>query len=1148
MREKSPPSGASRGLMANWMDGSNLFGTRLKWPSSRQKAVFLLNLLDGGAAFEWRGREIVRGELKPDPASAFIVTVVEAGHPNRMNPFFSVYPAGFQGRSGPRDDVEALVSILTTAQQFHAFGPPARSPDLRSWDDLVTVCFKELDFIGKDMPLRPHHFLSDFIKKFGDHPLHLMRLLRPPYLPFDKNVSDVVHRMQPGPAEWNLIKGRSHELTTFFSENIQVWCSIIVRSFRDDACPACVQCAVYAFLIRALLKGAGTITRETFPEDYDPALLDPDVLEEVVRDRSPGTSAVASLLVEVWPASILQEKVEGLLVSQGGQERLSDLLLGVLARLQKVTRDVDGVEKRRILDHLHYPENVDTSDALVSFGIQEREAHVSLSGLLQSVRQSTPPFAVLRFQQASIQTPFVDPFERVHTGRDGTRALLFDVPTRSLLPPFVVNLFNVFGKRRPAPFEVCILNREVTEACLKAFIQRWQQSRVLNLDLLFVMMIPEDVSGPLLSALKEELSAVQAAVTRSDTNLIPARRLMRQRLVGSASVSVWTTANPAEGKTRAILLHKSGRPGNEPAYHRISIDRDPTVRYLGPKLQSLARARRTAQWLDSVKVHLSIGHAACLPELSESLFSLFVLGHLGDSQGRVFRLRAVDHVAIELPSERCPKDFFFWQALPIVQTLAAPTRIQTSIRASLPRLQAVKNSEDLLYTVARENDTVLLQVISILKGFLAGVDQRVFPDSLPEVARSEVDLVLRAAMCWVLRDTGRSDEDIEKLTSSLPMRCRFAKMMEAHASPLLHYFNNVIAALKNSGTGVRRGLLEASLSFFHAALSRLFRTTESTLASMLMHMVVNLVLRTTPLLVLSTLDPPTTSSLAEAEADHYERFSKIPSFESDEFFKAYIVFHDDSYSLVSLHDRSLMTELLQTYPESRQVAEFKQWFHRGHPLSDDLIVHGWESLDKLQSVIAARDALSFQEATASSGRAVAGNRRSRGRTPKDFRREAKSVLERIRQENVTITLENLMRMLAITVRLRSGMVVSLSGETRCGKTKLIEFFCLMLRWHFFVANIHGGMDSGESFEGFFKIKAAISKAKRDPSSLVVLFLDEANASPATWAVKEMGQDKFLCGRKLPDNLRVIIAMNPIRVKKSAATLRSKVVRTSRSTF
>lgn len=121
-----------------------------------------------------------------------------------------------------------------------------------------------------------------------------------------------------------------------------------------------------------------------------------------------------------------------------------------------------------------------------------------------------------------------------------------------------------------------------------------------------------------------------------------------------------------------------------------------------------------------------------------------------------------------------------------------------------------------------------------------------------------------------------------------------------------------------------------------------------------------------------------------------------------------------------------------------------------------------------------------------------------------------------------LTVDNLIRLLAIKIRLACKIPVVFMGETGCGKTQLAVFYSRVSGSFSEVINVHGGMHSEEL------LHRVMSIAKKAEGKRVVILLDEVNSMPSVWTIKELVCDGFIMGRCIPPNLHFICLMNPRR--------------------
>jgi len=128
------------------------------------------------------------------------------------------------------------------------------------------------------------------------------------------------------------------------------------------------------------------------------------------------------------------------------------------------------------------------------------------------------------------------------------------------------------------------------------------------------------------------------------------------------------------------------------------------------------------------------------------------------------------------------------------------------------------------------------------------------------------------------------------------------------------------------------------------------------------------------------------------------------------------------------------------------------------------------------------------------------------------------------------TVDNLVKMLCLHQRLRSGLPAVLMGETGCGKTALIAALARALGIPLRLLNIHGGITS-DDIEVFVQgvIEEAVTLGAQEQ---VLMFFDEINASNCLATFKSLVMDRMLGNTCLPDNVLIVAACNPYRLRKS----------------
>ena len=134
-----------------------------------------------------------------------------------------------------------------------------------------------------------------------------------------------------------------------------------------------------------------------------------------------------------------------------------------------------------------------------------------------------------------------------------------------------------------------------------------------------------------------------------------------------------------------------------------------------------------------------------------------------------------------------------------------------------------------------------------------------------------------------------------------------------------------------------------------------------------------------------------------------------------------------------------------------------------------------------------------------------------------------------------LTLDNMRKILAILMRFRCNIPVVIMGETGCGKTRLIQFMCSLQALqtgatNMLILKVHGGTTESDVM---CKVEEAEKLAQRNYLEYqidTVMFLDEANTSPAIGLIKEIMCDRRMYGRHIRTDigLQFIAACNPYR--------------------
>lgn len=129
-----------------------------------------------------------------------------------------------------------------------------------------------------------------------------------------------------------------------------------------------------------------------------------------------------------------------------------------------------------------------------------------------------------------------------------------------------------------------------------------------------------------------------------------------------------------------------------------------------------------------------------------------------------------------------------------------------------------------------------------------------------------------------------------------------------------------------------------------------------------------------------------------------------------------------------------------------------------------------------------------------------------------------------------MTVDNMLKMLSIQLRLRNNLPAIIMGETGCGKSTLIRNMCGILGVVLHTLNVHGGMEDDDIIDWMNSKMKLAQELSHDPSNRVVLFLDEINTCNCMGLFKEIVCDRSINGFPLLDNIKIIAACNPYRLR------------------
>lgn len=164
--------------------------------------------------------------------------------------------------------------------------------------------------------------------------------------------------------------------------------------------------------------------------------------------------------------------------------------------------------------------------------------------------------------------------------------------------------------------------------------------------------------------------------------------------------------------------------------------------------------------------------------------------------------------------------------------------------------------------------------------------------------------------------------------------------------------------------------------------------------------------------------------------------------------------------------------------------------------------------------------------------------------------------DRIRKQvdlfNIVFTLDNFMKLILIYLRVRSNLPIILMGETGVGKTSLVDYLAKIIDAECMTLNIHAGITDEEiiAFVNHAQDIAVKQPTKRDPSTQiaiqrkVILFFDEINTNQnISGLLKEIFIDRHIQGVALRDNIALVSACNPYKLRKEEVSTQTSGLQT-----
>ena len=142
----------------------------------------------------------------------------------------------------------------------------------------------------------------------------------------------------------------------------------------------------------------------------------------------------------------------------------------------------------------------------------------------------------------------------------------------------------------------------------------------------------------------------------------------------------------------------------------------------------------------------------------------------------------------------------------------------------------------------------------------------------------------------------------------------------------------------------------------------------------------------------------------------------------------------------------------------------------------------------------------------------------------------KTLMSIVNEDNYVITQDNFRKMILILYRIIANIPVILMGETGCGKTSLIKKLNQLLNHGEETVKIINIDPSYDDEKLIGRMKEINNDAEVFGDKNLWLFLDELNTCDSLALITEIFTNRSFSGIKLKDNIRIIGACNPYRIK------------------
>ena len=131
-------------------------------------------------------------------------------------------------------------------------------------------------------------------------------------------------------------------------------------------------------------------------------------------------------------------------------------------------------------------------------------------------------------------------------------------------------------------------------------------------------------------------------------------------------------------------------------------------------------------------------------------------------------------------------------------------------------------------------------------------------------------------------------------------------------------------------------------------------------------------------------------------------------------------------------------------------------------------------------------------------------------------------------ESYVFTGDNFIKLILISLRLRTNIPIIMMRETGCGKTSLVRIIAEIKDIKMYILNIHAGIEDKDIKE-FLEKNNLFERNKDENNEIVWVFLDEINTCNSLTLITEIMMKNSCEGEKIRQNVKFIAACNPYRL-------------------